>query len=323
MKNYFFIAILIFSVYFSQAQIVNIPDANFKNALVNTHCVDTNGDGNGDADADINNDGEIQESEAEVVLRLYVENNAISSLEGIQSFTNLIWLWCWDNQLSSLDVTQNLNLESLFCGENPLSGIDVTQNLNLERLSCDECGLLTSLDLTQNSQLEELFCWGCQLTQLDISQNPNITRLFLNSNQLSSLNLKNGNNQNINRMLAWDNPNLTCIQVDDETATYPNCDPIFLIGWCKDQTAQYSENCSLGTGDLNSFNISIYPNPVQNILYINSEFPIEHITIYTLQGQLINETTNNQIDVSKLNSGIYIASIIIDGKKSMKKIIKK
>ena len=43
-----------------QAQIVNIPDANFKNALVNTLCVDTNGDGIADSNADTNNDGEIQ-----------------------------------------------------------------------------------------------------------------------------------------------------------------------------------------------------------------------------------------------------------------------
>jgi hypothetical protein len=28
----------------TQAQIVDIPDANFKNALVNTNCVDTIGD---------------------------------------------------------------------------------------------------------------------------------------------------------------------------------------------------------------------------------------------------------------------------------------
>jgi hypothetical protein len=45
-------------------QIINFPDANFKNALVNTKCVDLDKDGEGDADADLNNDGEIDVSEA-------------------------------------------------------------------------------------------------------------------------------------------------------------------------------------------------------------------------------------------------------------------
>jgi len=38
----------------SQAQPVNIPDANFKDALVNTPCVDFDGDGAPDGDADTN-----------------------------------------------------------------------------------------------------------------------------------------------------------------------------------------------------------------------------------------------------------------------------
>jgi hypothetical protein len=72
-----------------QAQIVNIPAANFKDALVNQLVVDTNGDYEGDAVVDTNNDGEIQVSEAEVVLALLVDGRSIVSMEGIQSFLGL------------------------------------------------------------------------------------------------------------------------------------------------------------------------------------------------------------------------------------------
>ncbi|MEY3242008.1 MAG: hypothetical protein RIR11_3447, partial [Bacteroidota bacterium] len=58
-KSFFTILILLVAQFCLYAQIVNIPDANFKNALVNTNCVDTDGDGFGDTDADINDDGEI------------------------------------------------------------------------------------------------------------------------------------------------------------------------------------------------------------------------------------------------------------------------
>ena len=44
------------------SQIVNIPDATFKNALVNTLCVTSGYQESPEWDADVNNDGEIQVS---------------------------------------------------------------------------------------------------------------------------------------------------------------------------------------------------------------------------------------------------------------------
>jgi len=81
-------------------------------------------------------------------------------------------------------------------------------------------------------------------------------------------------------------------------------------------------NPALSVIDTESIHASIYPNPVQNTLNISANFPIEKVQIYTLQGQLILQTKNNQIDVSLLSSGLYFASIMIDGKSSVKKFIK-
>ena len=124
-------------------------------------------------------------------------------------------------------------------------------------------------------------------------------------------------------MLANGNPNLLCIQVDDETATFPVCNLDNLLGWCKDDWAVYSENCTLGVTEEQIYTISVYPNPVQNTLTIHSELPIDNIQIYTLLGQLIHKTKNNQVDISFLSSGLYFVSILIDGKSSIKKFIKK
>jgi hypothetical protein len=83
MKNLFLVCLFLFTLV-AKAQTVDIPDANFKNALVNTPCVDTNNDGFGDADADTNNDGEIQFTEAEAILRLHTNDQNIVSMQGIQ-----------------------------------------------------------------------------------------------------------------------------------------------------------------------------------------------------------------------------------------------
>ena len=55
---------------FAQAQVVTIPDANFKNALVNLPCADIGNDYTLDVDADSNDDGEISLQEAQAVTSL-------------------------------------------------------------------------------------------------------------------------------------------------------------------------------------------------------------------------------------------------------------
>ena len=51
MKNTLLLLLLFTGIV--KGQIVNIPDANFKNVLVNTNCVDIDADFVGDVDADI------------------------------------------------------------------------------------------------------------------------------------------------------------------------------------------------------------------------------------------------------------------------------
>lgn len=209
MKNLYIILFLLTGT-FLQAQIVNIPDSNFKNALI-IEGVDTN------------NDGEIQLSEAEMVLNLNVNDRNISSMEGIQSFVNLEELGCSSNQLSTLDlslnlnllkltcifnqlnnldVTQNLNLKFLWCQDNQLSELDVSQNLNLETLKLSY-NLLNSIDVTQNINLLRLDCAMNQLTEIDVSQNLNLQLLSLDDNLLTSIDLTQ--NQNLKGLTCTEN----------------------------------------------------------------------------------------------------------------------
>ena len=81
MKHFYIILLALLSITFTQAQIVNIPDANFKNTLVNTPCVDTNNDDIADVDADTNDDGEIQD---------------ISAFDGFFHFISIGWKYLVD-----------------------------------------------------------------------------------------------------------------------------------------------------------------------------------------------------------------------------------
>lgn len=176
------------------AQIVNIPDANFKNALISLG-VDTNGD------------GEIQVSEAESVISLDLSYKNISDLSGIQSFTNLQTLACWYNQITNLDISGLTNITTLLCRYNQLSNLNVSNLTNLEILDCSNNQLtsldvsnltnllrldcfnnqLSSLDLTTLINLEELICYFNPLVTLDIYNLTNLTLLSCSDNQLTSL----------------------------------------------------------------------------------------------------------------------------------------
>lgn len=136
------------------AQNVNIPDANFKAALVGNTAINTNGD------------SEIQVSEAGAYTGIIdVSNLGISDLTGIADFINITKLNCRNNQLNNLDVSNNTVLEILYCENNQLNSLDVSINTDLQYLICydnelnflniSNCINLTVLNCQTNSNL---FC---------------------------------------------------------------------------------------------------------------------------------------------------------------------
>lgn len=55
----------------------------------------------------------------------YPKGGPLSSLKGIEYFESLERLYCYSNQLTALDVSQNTRLEYLDCSYNPGDGISV------------------------------------------------------------------------------------------------------------------------------------------------------------------------------------------------------
>ncbi|SEL86878.1 hypothetical protein SAMN04487910_3545 [Aquimarina amphilecti] len=228
---------------FTTSSLVNIPDANFEQALINFGT---------DTDNMINGQISIQDALAADFLSM---NNAnINDVTGIEAFTNLISLSCvgnnlttlniskntnlltlncsnnqltqldlsnntaiedfnsFNNNLIQLDVTNNTNLKTLYAADNQLTEIDISNNTSLIELSFQDNNLI-AIDLTNNTNLEELFLDNNNLTQLDVSNNSVLEQFECDNNDLSTLNLKNGNNTILDAR-ALNNPNLTIICVD-------------------------------------------------------------------------------------------------------------
>ena len=135
------------------AQVVDIPDDNFLNALI-------------DVGVDANMDGMIQMEEALLVEAVALTDEGISSLQGIEAFINLKYIRLDDNQIEEINIPSTVRLETLLCKRNGLirlhiadwslmKNLDVSQNA-LTRIEINQPNLLSKLDIGANDDLETL-----------------------------------------------------------------------------------------------------------------------------------------------------------------------
>jgi hypothetical protein len=195
------------------AQIVNIPDANFKaRLLASSPAINIAKDSAGNNIAiDQNGDGEIQVSEALLVYSLGNLNNTIQTpiydLTGIQSFqnvtllsglgaftnldlsnmTSLVTLFCNNSGLTSLNLSGCTNLIQLVCDNNQLTTLDLTGLSQLQYLYADQ-NLLQSINFTGTTNLTTIKCDFNQLTSLDVSECTSLLTLYCPFNQIASFN---------------------------------------------------------------------------------------------------------------------------------------
>ena len=198
-----------------------IPDANFESALA--------------AYDDIAGDGQVPTALIEKVSSLDVTNESISDLTGIEDFTALTTLVCNQNSLTSLDLSNNSNLESvqvhdneltsidvsnlqylnlLVCNSNNLTSLSLTDNIALENLSIDD-NTISTIDLSKNTVLEYLYAPNNSLTSLDLSANTELVHVLISGNSISTLDVTY--NTKLNSLLVSGSL-LTTIDLSNNTA---------------------------------------------------------------------------------------------------------
>ena len=149
----------------------NFPDENFMYYVMHV---------------DKDKSGGLSTSEIIATTEIFCDGINIKDLTGIEYFTALKRLDCSDNQISTLDLSQNKNLEKLDCEHNNLTSLNVSDNIALKELHCSYNGI-TSLDLSKNSNLFRLYCNYNALNYLAFSHTTKIGDVMCFNNQLTSL----------------------------------------------------------------------------------------------------------------------------------------
>ena len=179
---------------------VEIPDTAFKQYLTDNF--------------DLDGDGEISYDEAWEVTQISLYSDNISSLHGIENFINLTYLkavprnegWkgtgvgdggvvdsgYWrdsgyqlngsrvSGQITSLDVSKNLNLTYLDCSGNMIESLDLSNNSLLEEIDASFNLDLNTITFPETNKIKYLRLTSTSLKSIDVSNMPNLCELKIN-----------------------------------------------------------------------------------------------------------------------------------------------
>ncbi|WP_040247783.1 T9SS type A sorting domain-containing protein [Psychroserpens mesophilus] len=86
------------------------------------------------------------------------------------------------------------------------------------------------------------------------------------------------------------------------------------------------QDASLSTQEFQLAEVKLFPNPVNDVLHMQSNSIMENVEIFNLLGQRIKaftfEPNNNTIDMSALTDGIYLVQLSVNGNELTYKVIK-
>lgn len=158
---------------------LNIPDENFEAILIEKGI---------DSDGIINQ--QMLKSDAETVTKLSLNGANINTLEGIEAFVNLKRLEADANNLTTLDLSNNILLDTISLTSNKLTkveGLEKAKNLTWLSLSWN---YFTEFTLN-NDNVKNFLIDHNDLISLEIANAPKLESAVLNLNQITDLNFSN------------------------------------------------------------------------------------------------------------------------------------
>ncbi|MGJ8593332.1 MAG: T9SS type A sorting domain-containing protein [Aquaticitalea sp.] len=203
--------------------------------------------------------------------------------------------------------------------------------------SNDDC--IGAIDLTLNETIQAYNELGTQSPQTPSCNDTNRVDVWFtfNSATLNSVDISVDADYSVQ---LWEGTCTNLTQVAnacasnmlDDVAVTPNTD-YYLQVW-SDGTGRRAtglfevlvQDATLSVADNNFESFSIYPNPVNDLLNFKSGQNIDELQVYTLLGQNVMsttpKTTQTQMDLSGLKSGLYILKVRIENETASYKIVK-
>jgi hypothetical protein len=277
---------------------------------------------------------------------LNCRNTSITSLNTTSNI-NLEYIVCNQNSINSLDFSTNVNLLEVFCNDNSLTSlniangnntninfVDFINNANLTCIEVDDVTYSTSNWTSIDSQAS--FSTNCSASILVSTINVqgvagvSIINTFGGTLQMEATVLPANATDATYTWSVTNGTGSTSIDANGLLTALTN-GTVEVIATANDASGITGtktitiSNQSVGINDLGFDDLSIYPNPTNNLLNINVVEGLSSIRIMGLTGKTIKvfNAEKRQLDISELTAGIYFLEIANAEKKSVMKIIKR
>lgn len=161
---------------------ITIPDTNFEEKLIALGI---------DSDGIVNQ--KVLKTDVETVDRLDLNNtspNVILSLKGVKAFVNLKRLYASGNEISTVDLSNNILLDTINLSVNNLTtikGLSALNNLKWLSLSYNN---FTEFSI-ENTSVKNILMSNNNLISFDVSKAPNLRSSLLTLNKIEALDFSN------------------------------------------------------------------------------------------------------------------------------------
>ena len=295
---------------------------------------------------------------------LVCDSNQLTTLD-VSKNVNLEELYCNLNQLTTLDVSKNVNLTTLNCYSNQLTTLDVTKNVNLLYLyfsdnKIDQLLIPTVHKISElsgiNNNLKLSTLKGNFLTIKSLTLNPQATlqggaKGIFELLDLSSEYSIDGKYTTYTWYDKTTQQEVGVYALKGKFYAGPEnagktliCKmkneliPDFVLEYevtIKNTVSFASRNINenipegfvwVGPQKSETESIQLTPNPVIDVLKINTVAKVTSASVYNYAGKEVKrypKVINNELDLQDLPAGIYIVNLTTDQGLLSKKIIKK
>ena len=232
--------------------------------------------------------------------------------------------------ISNWDVSNVTNMSSMFINatsfNQPLNNWNVSNVTNMFQMFTAASVFnqdLNSWDVSSVTNMSSMFFYATSFNQSlnnwDISSVINMQEMF----SYSSLSTDNYDGV----LNSWSQQDvisgviLRAIGVNYCNGEDARQNLIDTYGWII--TDDGLDCATAGVDDQNQLDISIYPNPSSDMVYIEGNYTQLKVVVYDILGkQLIKESITNHIDISQLDKGVYILQLSDGVKLTTQRILK-
>lgn len=255
--------------------------------------------------------------------QIMCNNNQLNTIN-VSGCNALKYLYCQNNKLTSLNLSGCTALITLTCSSNKLNTLNVSGCKALTTLN-SQYNKLTSLIISGCTALTSLSCSYNQLNTLNVSGCPALTSIYCEYNKIKASEMDKLVNSlpqseyggNFYAVLnGGDENEITQEQVEIARnkgwyVTYHIKNTSENSNSSNSNTNNNGTNTGSTTGLLNieNYNLKLYPNPTNNVLYV--EEAGQEVLVYSSNGQIVLRQPTaasgpTRIDMGHLPTGTYL-----------------